>query len=142
MIMCLHCFSDWFLVYSMSYLVSAVLFSILVVVPRWFKVRSGPSNERPRVQCGVMPKYIQTLGCGSRTKYLPTFSNWADEHLSSNIMYIYIYLRANAPHRLRRISRPSISSQCGGWKAFGWGPASDIYSLRFLKKNHGILCWK
>ena len=47
-------------------------------------------------------------------------------------------LRANAPHRLRRISRPSISSQCGGWKAFGWGPAAGIYSLRFLKKNHGI----
>ena len=44
-------------------------------------------------------------------------------------------LRANAPRRLRRISRPSISSQCGGWKAFGWGPASEIYSLRFLKKK-------
>ena len=54
-------------------------------------------------------------------------------------VYIYIYiLRANAPRRLRRISRPSISSQYGGWKAFGWGPASEIYSLRFLKKNHGI----
>ena len=44
-------------------------------------------------------------------------------------------LRANAPRRLRRISRPSISSQCGGWKAFGWGPASEIYSLRFLEKK-------
>ena len=51
-------------------------------------------------------------------------------------------LRANAPRRLRRISRPSISSQCGGWKAFGWGPASEIYSLRFLKKKEQELCWK
>ena len=54
----------------------------------------------------------------------------------------YSYLRANAPRRLRRISRPSISSQCGGWKAFGWGPASETYSLRFLKKKEQELCWK
>ena len=25
-----------------------------------------------------------------------------------------------------------------GLKAFGWGPASEISSLYFLKKNHGI----
>ena len=25
-----------------------------------------------------------------------------------------------------------------GLKAFGWGPASEIYSLCFLKKVHGI----
>ena len=45
-------------------------------------------------------------------------------------------LRAAAPRRLRRISRPSISSQCG-LESFGWGPASEIYSLCFLKKVHG-----
>ena len=45
-------------------------------------------------------------------------------------------LRADAPRRLRRISRPSISSQCG-LESFGWGPASEIYSLCFLKKVHG-----
>ena len=57
------------------------------------------------------------------------------------IIYIYvcvcIFLRADAPRRLHRISRPSISSQCG-LESFWMGTCFRNIVLMFLKKVHRI----